>query len=136
MPRPLLLLFPLCLMTAAAPASAAEECSAAATQTEMNACTAQAYRESDDALNRAYAELRERLAGQTEALGLLTTAQRAWITFRDAQCAYSASGIGGGSLYPTVMAMCLDELTRKRTAEIESLAGCSEGDISCPRAQP
>lgn len=129
MPPFLFLLPALLLLTAPA---LAEDCRDAATQTDMNICYSNAYRQRDAELNRVYGALRKGLGDRSEEIGLLVAAQRAWIAFRDAECAYSASSVSGGSLYPTVMAMCLDEVTHERIEKLKSYGECAEGDLDCP----
>jgi len=61
------------------------------------------FKSADSELNTLYKEITQRLAGDEATLHLLTAAQRAWIAFRDAECAFSASGVEGGSAYPEIL---------------------------------
>lgn len=85
----------------------------------MNQCAGTAFREADAKLNSAYAALRARLKDDPDAGKLLVVAQRAWIAFRDAECSLQASRATGGSLYPTIHAYCLRDLTVTRTKELQ-----------------
>lgn len=87
------------------------------TQQEMNR---QAYREfekADRELNRAYAKLQKGLK-DAKMQAKLKAAQRAWIKFRDAESAFWASQMEGGSAYPTLYAGRQANLTKKRTKEL------------------
>ncbi|MBO6718360.1 MAG: DUF1311 domain-containing protein [Rhizobiaceae bacterium] len=108
----------------------AQDCEAPETQAEMNACAGIAYEEADAALNATYAEVRARLddAGREQ----LVSTQRAWIAFRDAECTFRSRGVEGGTIYPTIYAGCLTELTEQRTADFQTMLECPEGDLSCP----
>lgn len=113
-------------------AARAAECDDARSQAEMQACAANAYKASDAELNAVYRQIEKRLAGDKDTLKLLVRAQRAWLGFRDAECGFSSSGAEGGSVHPTVVSMCLDDLTRKRVDGLKGYLDCGEGDTSCP----
>ena len=121
------------LVLAAKPAWA-DDCSTANTQTDMNACAYQAYLKSDAGLNATYRAITARLQGKDAAdiRQSLVAAQKAWIGFRDSQCDFEASGVTGGSIQPMIRAMCLDHVTRSRTAELQTFLHCKEGDLDCP----
>jgi uncharacterized protein YecT (DUF1311 family) len=110
----------------------ADDCQSPQTQASMNECANAAYKTSDAELNAVYKELKERLKGDADKSNLLTTAQRAWIAYRDGECKLSASGVSGGSIYPSVYAGCLDRLTKQRISDLKVYAACREGDLSCP----
>ncbi|WAI85243.1 MULTISPECIES: lysozyme inhibitor LprI family protein [Achromobacter] len=107
-------------------------CANAATQTDMNLCADQSYRKSDADLNDAYRTVMKRLKDDTTKTTQLQSAQKAWLFFRDAECAFSSSGATGGSVYPMVLSQCLDKLTQARTKELRAYLKCEEGDMSCP----
>ncbi|MFD4837468.1 lysozyme inhibitor LprI family protein [Achromobacter sp. NPDC058515] len=108
------------------------KCDKASTQTDMNLCADQAYRKSDADLNAAYKDLMTRLKDDKNGATQLQAAQKAWLFFRDAECAFSSGGTTGGSAYPMVLSMCLDKLTQARTKELRAYLKCEEGDTSCP----
>jgi uncharacterized protein YecT (DUF1311 family) len=112
----------------------AADCRDAVSQAEMNSCAGKAYEKAAAELNAAYRELKERAQGETAKL--LVAAQRAWVTFRDAECALAASGSAGGSVQPMVVSNCLEDLTRKRIAELKARLDCEEGDLACPVPRP
>ncbi len=81
----------------------------------------------------AFPEIRTRIVEQKVGpLDLGQAAERAWIAFRDAECAFSASGGEGGSAYPMTVSMCAAHLTTARTEQLSSFLHCKEGDMSCP----
>ncbi|MGY6270800.1 lysozyme inhibitor LprI family protein [Achromobacter denitrificans] len=108
------------------------DCGKAATQTDMSLCADQAYRKSDADLNAAYKEVNARLKGDKTAATQFQAAQRAWLFFRDAECAFAAGGTSGGSAYPMALSLCLDKLTQARTKELRAYLKCGEGDLACP----
>ncbi|MEM5473815.1 lysozyme inhibitor LprI family protein [Hoeflea sp. AS60] len=97
------------------------------TQMEMTYCAGVDYEQADADLNEIWpkivAEAKEndeyvaemaRERGVPTTLEALRTAQRAWITFRDAQCEYEAYEVFGGTAQPMVGSLCLARLTRER----------------------
>lgn len=114
-------------------AAANDSCDSANTQTELNQCAAQAYQGADKELNEVYQILVSRLEGNSASLDKLRVAQRAWIGFRDAECAFESSAVEGGSAQPMIRNGCLEVLTEARTETLRERANCEEGDLSCPR---
>ena len=128
----LALLVPLALPSGAR----AADCGAAQTQTAMNECANDAFVKADAALNAAYAQVARRLRPDPTAAQRLVAAQKAWIAFRDGECAFEASGVEGGSIHPFIETQCLESLTRRRTEDIRSFLHCQEGDLGCPVPPP
>lgn len=85
----------------------------------MNICAMQDYTKADAELNAAYRKLVATL--DKDQFGRLKTAQRAWITFRDAQCRYEAGVYEGGTIAPLVHSSCLTNLTELRTKDLNTL---------------
>jgi uncharacterized protein YecT (DUF1311 family) len=110
----------------------AEDCQNAASQREMNSCASAAYEKSDAELNALYKQVTARLKGDAKQTKLLVAAQRAWIAFRDAECAFVGEPTADGSANPLVRANCLDRITSARAADFKSYLQCAEGDVSCP----
>jgi uncharacterized protein YecT (DUF1311 family) len=113
-------------------ALAAENCNEAETQSAMNECAGEQFDAADGALNEAYREITQRLKEEPEALEHLRTAQRAWLSFRDAECRFALVNSQGGSIYPALESLCLAELSQQRAAVLEGFLQCEEGDLSCP----
>ena len=101
-------------------------------QMGMNICAAADYKAEDAKLNRAYREIVKRLADSPEDKKLLQTAQRDWIAFRDAECAFSTNDSKDGSIYPMLLSQCLADLTDARAKQLGAYLDCEEGDMSCP----
>ena len=119
------------VLFAAIPASAQmTNCASAQTQTDMNTCAAQQYQKSDAALNQVYDQLKAKLSDPKEQ-ALLVAAEHAWIAYRDGECAFEINEAAGGSIYPMVQAMCLNNITLVHTAELTRQLNCKEGDSSC-----
>jgi uncharacterized protein YecT (DUF1311 family) len=79
-----------------------------------------------------YKQITGRLRANKATTKLLVIAQRAWMAFRDAECAFSTSGVSGGSAYGMIQAICLDRLTSKRIDDFKTYLRCEEGDMGCP----
>lgn len=120
------------LVAAFLPPAGAAGCDDATDQATLNACAARHQQEADAELNRVYGEIVRRLGGDSGTLDRLRDAQRAWIGFRDAECAFASSGAAGGSAFPMVMAGCMAGMTEARTEELEEYLHCEEGDLDCP----
>lgn len=127
----LLILSVVALCGATLPA-AADECADPQDQATMNACAGKEFEAADKALNAAYHEVVRRIGSDHETRTALTAAQRAWITFRDGECAFQAKSAEGGSIYPMIMAGCEATLTEARTEQLKAYLDCEEGDMSCP----
>ncbi|MGI4837851.1 MAG: lysozyme inhibitor LprI family protein [Janthinobacterium lividum] len=127
----LLCLLPLtaCLLT---PVAYADDCDNATTQGDMNACAGRQYQAADKALNSVYQQITQRLKADADTKKLLVGAQRSWVTFRDAECEFAASGVSGGSVYPLIHLNCLTAQTTSRTQALKQYLKCQEGDMGCP----
>ncbi len=102
------------------------------TQAGMNACADAEYRREDARLNGQYGKIAARLADDAEGKARLKAAERAWIAFRDAECAFSTAAASDGSAYPMLLSQCRAELTRTRADQLGKYLSCEEGDMSCP----
>jgi uncharacterized protein YecT (DUF1311 family) len=90
------------LLTAASPAlsasAAADACNLPnSNQARINDCYGAAYKKSDAVLNELYREIHSRLKNDQATSKLLTSAEKAWLAFRDAECAFSTSGVSGAA---------------------------------------
>lgn len=108
----------------------ADDCSNANTQTEMNQCAAAQYQAADKKLNETWEQALKRASGQQQEL--LKKAQQAWISLRDADCAFLASGAEGGSMQPMLISQCMTDKSVEREAFLASLLQCEDGDQNCP----
>ncbi|VTZ49189.1 Urease-associated protein [Methylocella tundrae] len=110
----------------------AEDCAGAVTQADMNACASATLKNTDAELNAIYRDVIARLKGSEETRQLLITAQRTWLQFRDAECAFSANAVKDGSIYPAVLQNCRTALTAGRVKALKAYLTCQEGDTGCP----
>ncbi|BBS12859.1 TPA: DUF1311 domain-containing protein [Klebsiella aerogenes] len=108
----------------------ADDCSNANTQTEMNQCAAAQYQAADKKLNETWQQALKRASGQQQEL--LKKAQQAWISLRDADCSFLASGAEGGSMQPMLISQCMTDKSVEREAFLASLLQCEDGDQNCP----
>ena len=98
-----------------------DPCAKAVTQPELNECTYLAWEEADVALNEAW----DAAMAVAEARSIeepLLAAQRAWIAFRDADCAAQASLWEGGTGQPMIFNGCMESLTLQRTDDLRAYA--------------
>ena len=99
-------------------------------QQGMNYCAGLEFQKADAELNALWPQLVAQ-AEENDALDVddgrpgyretLVSAQRAWIAFRDANCAYSGYQAKGGSLEPLLVAACLTHMTEQRIGELKTL---------------
>jgi uncharacterized protein YecT (DUF1311 family) len=97
-------------------------------QSTMTRCAYEDYYKADAQLNaqwrralarRRYLDKGDAMAGVTTYEVALIAAQRAWIAYRDAQCAVEGQEMRGGSGEPMIAGQCLARLTRERTAYLK-----------------
>jgi uncharacterized protein YecT (DUF1311 family) len=118
------------LLVAGTVAARAQECDRSDdSQQMMNICAGEDYQAADASLNAAYQNLAS--SGDANSRKLLQTAQRAWIVFRDAECARSTAASEGGSIHPLEMSQCLTRLTDDRIKQLAGAAPCDDGDAGC-----
>jgi uncharacterized protein YecT (DUF1311 family) len=105
------------------------DCANAIVQSDLNICAEQDWQEADVDLNRAYQETLAKMKSidadlppaMQGAETALRTAQRAWITYRDAHCSASGFRVRGGSAEPLLIYGCLRQTTIDRTEELLEL---------------
>ena len=118
---------------------AAAECDEGADR-EMAACWSQAYDRADAELNRIWpdalisakqadaASTSKQRRAHSSARADLLASQRAWLTYRAAQCAVEADYAQGGSLEAIIAGRCSTGLTRERVKTLRDItAGFREG---------
>ena len=86
------------------------------TQMDINYCAGQAFEKQDRELNQVYGKL----AKSEDPAGLkkLQAAQRAWLQFRDLECVFETTSVGG-SLAPYETATCKAEVTKERNVDLK-----------------
>ena len=105
-------------------------CKEPQTQADMTICAGKDYEKADKQLNAEYQKLRKLLTERDKtadadgkgATDALVTAQRAWVAFRDANCALSGFQARGGSMEPMLISSCLAEMSGKRAEELRQLS--------------
>ena len=106
------------------------DCSASQDQNTMTACARIDYEKADAALNDIWPKLKtdaedsDKGSDKHEYADALLASQRAWITFRDAECTWQGFEAHGGSLEPMLVAGCMAKLTRDRIKQLQT--GASE----------
>jgi uncharacterized protein YecT (DUF1311 family) len=121
------------LIAGASIAQADEDCEAPGlSQAALNNCYGDAYKKADVELNVLYRQITERLKDDKETTRLLVAAERAWVAFRDAECDFSVSEVGGGAAYGMIHAICLRRLTAKRIDDLKRYLNCQPGELDCP----
>lgn len=119
------------LMVAAAQASAEPpypNCADPVTQSDMRFCAARDYEAADVELNRQWRITSDHMkAADATSPGtpgkgyfaVLLDAQRAWLKFRDTHCISAGYRARGGSMQPTLVALCRIYLTQERTLQLK-----------------
>jgi len=107
---------------------------------EMAQCWSNAYRRTDAQLNKIWPDVlkaakvadksfspTQRRAKPSAETDLLAS-QRAWLKYRDTQCALEGDYAQGGSLESIIDGQCSTELTRDRIKKLQDIAaGFREG---------
>lgn len=117
------------LLQFSAATSFADDCASANSQIDLDVCYGQQYQAADAELNATYGALMKTVSpeGQTS----LRAAQRAWLAYRDKQCAFNLLARSDASVYPMVLAICKTGLTIQQNDELKAQLHCEEGDLSC-----
>jgi uncharacterized protein YecT (DUF1311 family) len=106
---------------------------------EMKICADQEWKKADAELNAAYAKAlasaRETYTSMRGEPGyqnmpdgeaMLRAAQRAWVTFRDANCKYQYQVYYGGTHAGLAYLICMGDMTKARLKELRQLPGGDE----------
>jgi uncharacterized protein YecT (DUF1311 family) len=101
--------------------SAGAPCRNVAVTLAMENCFDRGYKAADKALNQKYGEISKVL--QPDELQQLKVAQRLWIQFRDSTCTAESDLYKGGTASSPAYSACLEELTRQRAADLETIYG-------------
>ena len=107
------------------PIVAAAECNPSGSQLEMNQCALEDFEKIDTELNRVWQQLLEKEQANPAYIQKLRAAQRAWISFRDAEvaamfaCEDTNPRHCWGSMYPMLYHAMLGELTEERARRLK-----------------
>jgi uncharacterized protein YecT (DUF1311 family) len=104
-----------------------------ASQADMNACAYEDFLAANAAQAAAIRSLDVRL--KTNDRARWRAAQKKWIAWRTAQCSFESGAAAGGSAREMLRWQCVTRLTHERTAAIERLSSCPQGDLACPARQ-
>lgn len=85
---------------------------------EYKECAYRAYQAADRRLNQVYQQVISPLSGEEKQT--LIDAELAWIKFRDLHCEFQVYGSRGGTGYGGFLSECLEQVTRERTAQLET----------------
>jgi|SRR6185312_2466036 len=127
--RKLLLAAPLLLLVTDARGDTKVDCKHAQTQMDMDFCAGQDFTAADAKLNALYKQMMSKYDSGNQAM--LRTAQRNWVAFRDAECAYETNLSVGGTIHPMMVTLCKTTKTNDRIKELNAQVHCGEGDLSC-----
>ncbi|MBB3945950.1 uncharacterized protein YecT (DUF1311 family) [Rhizobium skierniewicense] len=105
-------------------------CAEPSTQSDMNACADLDYEKADKDLNAAYQQVRKKMSDWDKsaeddtkgAVDALVVAQRAWVSFRDANCESFGFQARGGSMEPMLVSSCLADMSTKRAEDLRALS--------------
>lgn len=103
-------------------------CDRARNNAEHLQCADREFKKHDAELNQVFKELLKAAADQGDTapgygpppLPALREAQRAWVTFRDANCHWKSTSFYGGSGQGVIFASCRALMTRDRVAELKA----------------
>ncbi len=114
--------------------ASANNCASAVTQADMNRCAFEDFEASGSGYALRYKELSQSLPkAQRDRLRHM---QSAWLKYRTEACRFESGASAGGSAQQFINWRCAARMTRERTLELQALAACREGDITCSRRKP
>ena len=137
--KKLLMTMVLCLSSAAVATDAefsVEKClDTAQNNSDMITCVYTEYRQQDKKLNQVYSALMEQVKSgdpeySQEIRNRIVSAQKAWITFRDATCAVEAIDMLGGTGESLILGGCLGQVTKARVQYLVELKKHLAGELN------
>jgi uncharacterized protein YecT (DUF1311 family) len=105
------------------------DCNNLMAQQDINQCVEKGFEKTDAKLNAIYKVLMAKLEGKEK--DELKAAQRAWLSYRDAECTFTIRENEGGTIYPMMWSACLDTKTEIRIKELQAHLDCVNGSKSC-----
>lgn len=107
----------LAVLALASVSAFAKNCDNVESNYDMKICASENLEEQDKRLNEVYAKLMNKLdKGEQKKLKI---AQRAWITYRDANCDFAAGEMRGGTGEGLIYVSCLGSMTSDRADELQ-----------------
>jgi uncharacterized protein YecT (DUF1311 family) len=117
-------------------ATKSKPCGDCESQAEMNGCFAKEAQEADARLNATYKKLLSKIKDNKVAVAKAVAAERAWVTFRDAQLA-ALWPVGSdaelqslGTVHPMCYAMERKAMTEERIKQLRQQMKSEEGDCA------
>jgi uncharacterized protein YecT (DUF1311 family) len=98
-------------------------------QMQLDQCAGQDFQTSDAKLNALYKSMMTKYDAPNQTK--LKTAEKAWLTYRDAECDYETNVTAGGTINPMEVAICRTSKTQARIKELNAQLHCEEGDLLC-----
>jgi uncharacterized protein YecT (DUF1311 family) len=95
----------------------------------LNLCAQRRYQAVDAKLNELYRAMTKKYDARNQAL--LLASERAWLTYRDAECTFETAPTANGSIHSLVYYECLSGKTAARVKELNEQMNCQEGNLSC-----
>jgi uncharacterized protein YecT (DUF1311 family) len=92
-------------------------------------CAQQDAKKAENGLQAAYDALRA--AAPAKDGVRLRDAERAWVSFREAECSYRV-GDREGTLWPRLLLQCMSAMATERTRYLGNEMKCASWDLSCP----
>ena len=126
-----LLLVSLAAWAQAADSKTAPDCKAPSTQKAMNDCAFEDFLVANAGYAESNKSVMDKLQGKQR--DLFRRAQKSWIAYRTATCAFESSAVQGGSAQGMVNWQCAARMTRTRVSEMTAMGNCPEGDLACVR---
>jgi uncharacterized protein YecT (DUF1311 family) len=109
------------------------DCGQLIAQPDLNACAKANLEAADAALNKLYQQLMAQ-QGDPKSKSQLRDIERAWIAYRDRECAFEVGPQrDGGSIWPMEMSNCLEKKTAARIRELMTFRGCTSAASACNR---
>ena len=126
-----LLLVSVAAWAQAADSKTAPDCKAPSTQKAMNDCAFEDFLVANAGYAESNKSVMDKLQGKQR--DLFRRAQKSWIAYRTATCAFESSAVQGGSAQGMVNWQCAARMTRARVFELNAIGNCREGDLACVR---
>jgi uncharacterized protein YecT (DUF1311 family) len=95
-------------------------------QSSMTFCAGKDFEKADQTLNAIWPKLKADALesdknignGTTEYMDALLKSQRAWLSYRDAECLWQGFEAHGGSMEPMLVNACMAQLTEERIKQL------------------
>lgn len=99
--------------------TAPNPCRNAMSQPEINLCTRRIFEDATIKMTKVLAKVKQEISSDEGALEKLGLAQKKWLEYRDATCDSEAFLYTGGSIRPTILNICLADVTQERISRLK-----------------